>query len=631
MFMVIIVWNEYSNKYSHSVEACSFFNLIIDLKQFFLLHRCENNKVISTHKCGQNAAFSTNVQGCVRATEVACVEPRCPLDGPGINATFITPGTQCRAYHICGRNGLRGDFLCPLDYLFDHTYNKCVSSPRVCHEPICTGRVDGSYPDSSENCKRSFCCRGGHLTAVIPCPEDQLFGPPCLPSHLVTCPLLSSTSVSILIGGNRPAKILIPANSGPCSHLKDGLHRNFSGDGCRRYFRCHNGKLVSRNSCPPQTSLVILPSGNDTVASCIASSLLLCVPLGSSITCGSIPGTNCGSYVDCEDGENSQGKAVLLACPQGQAFNGYNCVPTHEAPSCKEVVHKRTKGSPCAGLRDGYHTDPGSPSCRGYIYCGGGHSISYICPRGFAFNGEQCAPAQEVKCNSSVVAENKTCAEMWSGYVADRTSGCHSYFFCQAGDLITTLTCPDGQIFDGRRCVLGDNCAPKSNECASLPDGFYPDLYSGCRTYFKCTKGFQKESQTCPEGSGFDGKSCTVAALLSCSFQTVASSSVLYRSPCQHGNGFFQDIESGCHRYFYCIDGEKTWLSCQGNDVFDGQVCVPAGTYTCPAITPYTCLTPHCNKSLRIAQVLASISGRVLFFNSVPESSIEKTAVAKEK
>ncbi|XP_071454163.1 cell death abnormality protein 1-like [Hetaerina americana] len=594
-------------------------------------YRCENHRLISTHTCRPYTAFSTNLQDCVNSMEVTCVEPLCPAESPGLEITFITPGTQCRAYHFCGPHGQRGDYLCAAGYVYDRNTKKCVPTPWMCREPICTGRVDGNYADSSEDCRRSFCCRGGHLTSVAPCPQGHLYGPSCLPENLVACPPPSTSAAPILVRGPPPIIPKTPMATGPCSLLRDGLHRNFSADACRHYYRCTNGKVTSNHACPPRTSLVLLPPGDapPSAAACLASTLLVCLPLRAEgrPPCGPVAGSKCGRKVECEAGVG--GRAILLACPEGRAFDGHRCAVSDGTGTwCGEAP--QPSQTPCAGKSDGYHPDPGSPSCRGYVYCGGGHSISYICPRGFAFDGERCAPADEVDCPSDSPSERRACAGIWAGYVADHSSGCQSYFYCQAGDRITTLSCPRGHMFDGRRCVPGSNCSPDFGGCESLSDGYYPDLEVDCRGYFRCAGGFRIEDLVCPDGRGFDGRACVDHKAMNCSrHKVLAASSSTVQSPCQAGNGFFQDFESGCRRYYFCIDGERTWLSCQGDDVFDGQLCVPAGTYSCPKPPPATmCTSPNCSSSskfIRVTRVFTTISGKGAQINSLGQSIIQKT------
>ncbi|XP_046402816.1 uncharacterized protein LOC124168529 [Ischnura elegans] len=600
-------------------------------------YRCENHQLVSTHTCRPYTAFSVNLQECVSSVEVTCVEPVCPSESPGRDITFITPGTQCRAYHFCGPHGQRGDYLCTAGYVYDRNTKKCVPTPWMCREPICTGRVDGNYADSSEDCRRSFCCRGGHLTSVAPCPQGYLYGPPCLPENLVACPPPSTSAAPIFIRGPPPIPTVAPKSQptpSPCSHQPDGLYRNFSGDACRQYFRCANGRVVSAHSCPPRTSLILLPPDNNpSAAACLASTLMTCLPMRKEgrPPCGPVVGSKCGRMIECEKtGTGEEGRALLLACPEGKIFDGHRCiVPNGTIPStCQDVLP--SSRSPCAGKSDGYHPDPGSPSCRGYVYCGGGHSISYVCPRGFAFDGERCAPASDVNCQSNSASERRACAGIWAGYVADHSSGCQSYFYCQAGDRITTLSCPKGHVFDGRRCVPGSNCSPDYGGCENLPDGYYPDVEVDCRGYFHCVSGFRIEYLACPEGRSFNGRACVDIKVMNCSRKVLSAiSSSFHQSPCQAGNGFFQDLESGCHRYYFCIDGERTWLSCQGDDVFDGQLCVPAGTYSCPKAPQNPCASSNCSKFIQITRVFTAISGKSSQFNALGQSIVQKLTTTK--
>lgn len=48
-------------------------------------------------------------------------------------------------------------------------------------------------------------------------------------------------------------------------------------------------------------------------------------------------------------------------------------------------------------------------------------------------------------------------------------------------------------------------------------------------------------------------------------------------------DGYFQDLNSGCTKYYYCKESEKLQvLSCRNGRVFNGNSCVTRQSYTCP-------------------------------------------------
>lgn len=99
-----------------------------------------------------------------------------------------------------------------------------------------------------------------------------------------------------------------------------------------------------------------------------------------------------------------------------------------------------------------------------------------------------------------------------------------SYFYCEGGDRLATLTCLGGKIFDGRACVEPSHHACGGPRRATVEDG-------GDR----CEK-----------------------------------------------DGFFVQQGTECRSYYFCVTGERTFLTCPEDQVFNGQVCVPTVQYSCP-------------------------------------------------
>ncbi|XP_069684255.1 neurogenic locus notch homolog protein 1-like isoform X2 [Periplaneta americana] len=651
--------------------------------------RCEGHILTSSYTCGAGFSFSTLARGCVATGDTTCIEPHCATTGNGF---YILPGSSCRAYYHCDQ-GIRTDYICPPDTIYDRNKEACVPAGGLCYEPLCTGRVNGQYPDTSHQCERSFECSGGALQAVYSCPAGQLFnGHACLPADTVPCQAPESTAVAIQVPTSNPCKDLpdgshtaalqddcrsyILCKSGQnlatlrcpvglrhdgrqcadaattpclsdCVHRSDGYYTDLL-TGCRSYFYCLEGRMTERRTCAEGTlynghmcipsqlfkcplSSPTLPAirsnkcalrsdGFHTVYAsscqdyyyCSEGKVILegscslgqvwngktCVEHGKFLCKGPEPwpgcvgmeaglyqdyNSRCHSYYYCENGNRTQ-----LVCPQGQLFDGKMCVPadTYECPYIEPDV--------CSEKPDGYYSDIDS-SCRSYFYCSKGYKFTYVCTGSYVFDGKECVDPSTYKCPYT----SKACISLSNGYHYDTASGCRKYFYCSEGDKITTLTCAGNKVFNGQRCVEpADFQCPHQiteNFCALQSDGLFPYAGSRCRRYIHCKDQKQISISTCPDGKVFDGSACVEAGITN-----ACRSAAFEPSPspdCTNMlNGFYQNYTSGCRSYFYCIDGMKTVLTCPGNELFNGQLCVSSNSYTCPPVPStniYPCSTNH--------------------------------------
>jgi hypothetical protein len=124
------------------------------------------------------------------------------------------------------------------------------------------------------------------------------------------------------------------------------------------------------------------------------------------------------------------------------------------------------------------------------------------------------------------------------------------------------------------------------NPCASRPDGLFAHTGSRCQRYVHCKDQKQMSISTCPDGKVFDGSACVEAQGTNICISAVVEPDRTRSPDCTNMlNGFYQNYTSGCHSYFYCIDGMKTVLTCPGNEVFNGQLCVNPSSYTCPLVS----------------------------------------------
>jgi len=177
--------------------------------------------------------------------------------------------------------------------------------------------------------------------------------------------------------------------------------------------------------------------------------------------------------------------------------------------------------------------------------------------------------------------DEDSCTGKGDAYFPNYGSNCTSYYFCTAG-FQTTYLCKPGLRFNGLKCTRGYECPMRrggdSNPCASSPNGYYANGRDPSK-YFYCYHKSKVIELRCSGGKIYDDtqKKC----LLKSEGGTTGSNEE--GSGCDgKGNGFYPDLGSGCAKYYYCIDGLKTELECQGGLVFNGDLCVQEGSFKCP-------------------------------------------------
>lgn len=144
------------------------------------------------------------------------------------------------------------------------------------------------------------------------------------------------------------------------------------------------------------------------------------------------------------------------------------------------------------------------------------------------------------------------------------------------------MQCPEGEKFDGKHCSskLGI-CSEKltnSDFCFGLSNGFHADYFNGCGDYHYCLNHERVLTSSCLEGMVWNGKQCTEEKFFKCEAPRKLKE-------CNGLTlGLYQDKSSGCAKYIYCKHGNGVVLSCQNNEIFDGEHCVPSDEYTCNPI-----------------------------------------------
>ncbi|XP_049548140.1 uncharacterized protein LOC125959362 [Anopheles darlingi] len=566
---------------------------------------------------------------------------------------YTVPGSQCSAYYRCYDNQpIR--YECPDGAKFDFNQQRCVRTKGTCYEPVCTGKTNGVYGDTSQNCQRSYRCKGGSIEHVDICPIGRAFdGRRCSPVEEITCenPSLSSASFNyeadsrcygltngnhvlqdsgncrkylvchanqvqdvlecppgygfderakrctLLNGGgchspgNQPASTEV-VNS--CSFLPDGLHLAATSKDCRTYVQCQSRRQINRLECPPMT----VYNGQQ----CVPSFLYHCPRLDLP---GDVcqhrqngyyvdPRKGCGYYVRCA----AERTVEQYSCPYGFYFDESSgaCRGNEENDG---TCHRLAYSVDCAQRASGYYQDftvtANSPvACGTYFHCHNGAKTVLRCRNGFIFDGENCVSEASYTCS---IEDIDSCRRKPNGYYKDARSGCRAYHLCTDGNKISYL-CGPGQVFANGACVERRRSERSSDEtltcdedsiCAGRPDGYYPDRASLCRQYYFCQRNEKLQTLTCRGSKVFDGHSCVSRDAYNCpapdDVDAAASENCISRdcsAPICERNGFFADYDSNCEQYFFCIDGKQSALRCSSNYVFNGEICVPSGSYYCP-------------------------------------------------
>lgn len=406
---------------------------------------------------------------------------------------------------------------------------------------MCAGRIDGTYADTTHSCKRSFTCKGGTLEEVNSCPAGKRHdGYSCVLKELQKCEKPEKTAAAFYFQANDE-----------CKSLSDGSHI-VPGTDCREVRICLRGKTSTTFECPRDQRF----HGNR----CFPRDVVPCDDVCSMKSDGFYPDefTNCQGYYLCLNGKVSKRKQ----CSLGTAFNGTDCT------SAQTVLCPKNTRAPtgrCIGLRDGFHPDYLN-RCQNYFYCYNYDMVlTGSCASGMIWNGKQCIKDDGSICRGP--SEIQECLNLTPGLYQNKTSNCTKYFYCNNGSG-TSLSCPDGLLFNGYKCVTSDEyTCLNSDDCIDEPDGYRQDQNTACRSYYFCSNG-NKITYVCRDGLLFNGTNCVSQDNYECPF---TPSKDCVGKP----DGYHPEKVSDCKKYFYCFKGEKlNTLECGGKKIFNGQGCV---------------------------------------------------------
>ncbi|XP_042212736.1 uncharacterized protein LOC121859840 isoform X2 [Homarus americanus] len=596
--------NQTSGYYPDYVQGCRAY------------YRCINGSVSGRWWCDDGALWDASTGSCGKGPRLVCSPPSCwgLPDGP-----HPAPATSCTSYFTCS-DGVRTDHVCPYNTIFDYSLKRCVASTSsVCYEQVCDGRVNGLHAAPHAPCHSFFRCFNGALVKLEECPRHQVFdGRRCISSSNFSCwgegrgtcegrddgfHVASDSdcrgffvcrhqqfirsficSPGLVFNGREcvddqnsicTSRPRLP----DCTTKIDGYY-TLEKTGCKTFFYCRGGSKLSEHTCPGSHVF----NGEQ----CVDPMLYPCPGRAGlqhprnftnrvvrsrrtrDADCGSHPNgyyldvaSHCTHFFYCRGGT----KELTQSCPSQQKFNGHRCVPEDDY-QCPVIP-----GAPECTLRgDGVYQDV-QESCSSYYQCISGVKMRYKCPEGQLHDGQVCRAASQVYCPSSTL-----CYYRDNGNFVDTDRGCQGHFLCQNETLMWYRMCGLGEVYNGQECVphFFYTCpSGVDTACVAKADGFYQDLLSGCRQYYRCSDGVQLQKQECPRSMVFNGVACVRHSAYVCPADGAKDCGSNQR-------GFFQDVQSGCSRYYYCYDGRKFYQKCPDGKVFNGHTCVLSSQYRCP-------------------------------------------------
>ncbi|XP_042883246.1 uncharacterized protein LOC122260168 [Penaeus japonicus] len=573
-------------------------------------YRCDNGSVNGRWFCENSGVWDVATGSCGSGSGLTCTPPSCwgLPDGP-----HPTPASSCTAYFTC-QGGVRTDHVCPYGSIFDYSLKRCVpSSSSVCYEQACEGRVNGFHAAPHASCRAFFKCFNGALVELKECPRNQIFdGQRCVSATNFSCwgegrgscegrddGFFAASdcrgfflcrhqqfirafrcSRGMVFNGrecveDKNALCTSRSLRPDCSNKIDGYY-TVEKSACRTFFLCQRGSKESEHTCPGANVFNGEQCVDPVLYPCPASRPQLARAARSvpdDPDCGSRPNgyyldvpSRCTRFFYCHEGA----KEFVRSCPPGERFNGLTCI-SQDVYECPVI-----SGAPECLLRgDGVYQDWQS-GCSSYYQCISGVKIVFKCPKGQLHDGKVCKPAALVHCPPATLCSH----QRLNATLVDTDRQCQAYFRCQEEVLLWYRVCEKGQVYNGRECVphFFYTCPARvSTSCLAKPDGFYQDLSARCRSYYECRGGEQVSEHTCDDAMLFNGEDCVSASSYVCPVDGAKE--------CRIGqNGFVQDVESGCRRYYYCYNGKSFPRECPEERVFNGHTCVPPTHYKCPSL-----------------------------------------------
>ncbi|KAL4231607.1 hypothetical protein ACF0H5_009187 [Mactra antiquata] len=162
------------------------------------------------------------------------------------------------------------------------------------------------------------------------------------------------------------------------------------------------------------------------------------------------PGS-CNQYIHCD----KTGNGFLETCAVGTFFNGKKCM------RAEDVI---CSFDPCRTLPNGHHYSDGQ-TCYGHYKCYKGHSVSGICPNGFAFNSikQGCLP------DSTCIQPSGYMDPCFAGTTLPFPGQPHLFYLWDGRESVTEMECPRGLWYNPHVCscdwVIPGELMTKKNVC----------------------------------------------------------------------------------------------------------------------------------------------------------------------
>ncbi|XP_055589153.1 uncharacterized protein LOC129741446 [Uranotaenia lowii] len=539
-------------------------------------YRCYHRQPIR-YKCGDGAYFDYRQQKCVR-NEGTCYDLLCTGKTDG---AYADTTQACRRFYECSGGNLVKVDNCPLGTLFDGI--ECAPRQEVtCASPVdeaigipipsddrCYGRGDGFHVLEDDQCQKVLVCGDSSVVEVLECPEGYAYD-----ERMKRCVFSSG------LGLPGCASNTMDESDDICAALPEGLYLDPLSKNCKSYVKCKDGRKMARMDCSKGTVF--------NGAQCVPEFLYHCPRMALP---GDIcdkkndglyndPRKGCSYFVKCENFKTVDS----FSCPSGFIFDPVQNVCTEDPGNdfCQEVGYSND----CSLRSAGFYQDFSDQSkCSNFFYCFNGFKTILRCPANQVFDGENCVQSSSYSCPSE---NSDSCANKANGFYRDFSGSCRSYFQCSEGSK-TSYLCKPGLIFIGGQCSdrQEDTICEDDIMCSGKSDGYHQDLQSACRSYYYCQGGERLQTLTCRGSKIYNGHSCVSQDVYKCPVGSAASNPYLNCLPrkCNPScskSGFETDYDSGCQNYFFCIDTKKTLLSCSSNYIFNGEICVPTSMYNCP-------------------------------------------------
>ena len=132
--------------------------------------------------------------------------------------------------------------------------------------------------------------------------------------------------------------------------------------------------------------------------------------------------------------------------------------------------------------------------------------------------------------NTNKIVTNPECDLQPNFFSTKPDTGCKEYIYCEKNVIVSTVSCPDGQLFNGMFCDIAKEVTcdvdpktmPPPDEVVTNPEcDMQPNFFSfkpgtGCKEYIYCEQNVIVSTNSCPDGQLFNGMFCDIAKDVVC-------------------------------------------------------------------------------------------------------------------